>query len=441
MKKTGAIVALIAVLIIAAGLGWLYYADYLDREKPIIKLDQDIVAIGRSKDIAVRFSDLASGLSNLKVELVQNNTKHLLAQETFPSRGIKEKNLQIKINTSDLQLKNGAATLHISATDYALIKNQAVWIQQVTIDTTPPNIEVLSTVNYINQGGTGFIAYRTSKPSAVSGVYVDEHFSRGHKIFINNKPMNVAYFAMPINATNANTKISIYARDEAGNDAKISLPCTIKPKKFRADKLNLSEAFLKQKMPEFQVMVPELQNKPLTDVFAYVNGQMREDNARTIQKICTQSSPKKLWDGAFLRMKNAKPMALFGDYRIYIVDNKPFGNSTHLGVDLASHAHAPIEAANHGVVVYSGPLGIYGNTVIIDHGLGLFSLYAHLSSLETAVGKTVKKGDQIGLSGLTGLAGGDHLHFSILINGQFVNPVEWWDVHWIKDNIEKKMAF
>ncbi|MDD4860773.1 MAG: M23 family metallopeptidase, partial [Smithellaceae bacterium] len=113
----------------------------------------------------------------------------------------------------------------------------------------------------------------------------------------------------------------------------------------------------------------------------------------------------------------------------------------HLGVDLASTAHAPIEAANHGIVVFAGPLGIYGNAVIIDHGLGLFSLYGHLSSIETTVGKNVKKEEKIGVSGLTGLAGGDHLHFSMLAGGQFVNPQEWWDPHWIEDNVMKKMAF
>ncbi len=440
MKKIGIYVALVvAVLLVAAG-GWLYYTDYLDREKPLIKLNQDIVAIGKSKDIGITFSDAHSGLSHLKVEIVQDNKAHLLAQEALPSRGIKQKVIQIKVDTTALHLKNGPAIIQMTAIDCSLFKNEAIWAQQIKIDTVPPNIEVLNTVNYINQGGTGFITYRTSKPTTLTGVYVDERFAQGHTILINNRPVSVTYFALPMDASGNKTKITIFARDDAGNEARISLPCQIKPKKFRADKLNLGESFLQQKMPEFQAMVPQLQNKPLRDVFTYINTQMREDNSKTIQGICVKSVNKKLWEGTFLRMHNAKPMALFGDQRTYLVDNKTFGNSIHLGVDLASTAQAPIEAANNGVVVFAGPLGIYGNTVIIDHGLGLFSLYGHLSSLETAVGKSVKKAEKIGLSGLTGLAGGDHLHFSILVNGQFVNPVEWWDPHWIQDNVDKKMA-
>jgi murein DD-endopeptidase MepM/ murein hydrolase activator NlpD len=440
MKRMGIYVALIVIVLLAAAGVWLYYADYLDREKPLIKLNQDIVAIGKSKDIGITFSDVHSGLSYLKVEIVQDNKAHLLMEETISSRGVKQKAIQIKVDTAALQLKNGPAIIQITAVDASLFKNDALWAQQIKIDTVPPNIEVLNTVNYINQGGTGFIAYRTSKPAASTGVYVDDHFAQGYTILINNRPVSVAYFAVPIDASGGKTRIAIFARDDAGNEAKISLPCQIKAKKFRADKLNLSDSFFQQKMPEFQAMVPELQNKPLRDVFAYINTQMREDNSRAISAICIKSINKKLWEGPFLRMHNAKPMALFGDQRTYLVDNKPFGNSIHLGVDLASTAQAPIEAANNGMVVFAGPLGIYGNTVIIDHGLGLFSLYGHLSSLDTSVGKNVKKADKIGLSGLTGLAGGDHLHFSILVNGQFVNPVEWWDPHWIQDNIDKKIV-
>jgi murein DD-endopeptidase MepM/ murein hydrolase activator NlpD len=299
---------------------------------------------------------------------------------------------------------------------------------------------VLNPINYINQGGTGFITYRASKPTVLTGVFVDNRFSPGHTILINNKPTSVAYFALPMDASNAKTKIFIFARDEAGNENRISMPYNIKPKKFRSDKVNLGDSFLQQKMPEFQALTSLLQGKTNAEVFAYVNTTLRDENTKTIQNICNKSINKKLWEGAFLRMSNAKPTAMFGDQRTYLINGTSYGNAVHLGVDLASTAHASIEAANHGIVVFAGPLGIYGNTVIIDHGLGLFSLYGHLSSIEVTVGKNVKKQERIGISGLTGLAGGDHLHFSIVVGGQFVNPQEWWDSHWIEDNVMKKMA-
>ena len=171
-----------------------------------------------------------------------------------------------------------------------------------------------------------------------------------------------------------------------------------------------------------------------------MNGQMRQDNLKTIQAITRKSDPRPLWQDTFLRMKNASPMALFGDARTYVYQGKIIGESLHEGVDLASTEHAPIEAANDGIVVLAGPLGIYGNAVMIDHGLGLFSLYGHLSTIQIQSGQPVKKGDRIGYSGVTGLAGGDHLHFSIIVGDRFVNPQEWWDPHWIADNVTKKIA-
>lgn len=440
MKRIGVYVTFAIIILLAGAAGWLYFADYLDRGKPVIKLNQDIIAIGRQKEIGMTLTDAASGLASLKVEIIQDNKSHILFQETFPSRTHKQKSVQLIINTDDLKLKNGPAVISITAIDCSLFKNEAILAAQIKIDTVPPQIAVLNPINYINQGGTGFITYRASKPTVLTGVFVDNRFSPGHTILINNKPTSVAYFALPMDASNAKTKIFIFARDEAGNENRISMPYNIKPKKFRSDKVNLGDSFLQQKMPEFQALTSLLQGKTNAEVFAYVNTTLRDENTKTIQNICNKSINKKLWEGAFLRMSNAKPTAMFGDQRTYLINGTSYGNAVHLGVDLASTAHASIEAANHGIVVFAGPLGIYGNTVIIDHGLGLFSLYGHLSSIEVTVGKNVKKQERIGISGLTGLAGGDHLHFSIVVGGQFVNPQEWWDSHWIEDNVMKKMA-
>ena len=85
-------------------------------------------------------------------------------------------------------------------------------------------------------------------------------------------------------------------------------------------------------------------------------------------------------------------------------------------------------------------LGIYGITVVLDHGQGLGSVYCHLSKISVELNQEVPKGEVIGLTGQTGLAGGDHLHFGVMVSGVFVNPIEWWDSHWIQDNVTRKLA-
>ena len=108
-------------------------------------------------------------------------------------------------------------------------------------------------------------------------------------------------------------------------------------------------------------------------------------------------------------------------------------------MDLASVEHAPVPAANNGRIAFADVLGIYGRTVVIDHGCGLFSMYSHLSHISVSVDQMVSKGDIIGKTGTTGLAGGDHLHYSMLVDHTFVNPLEWWDPQWIKNNITDKL--
>ena len=441
MKKFGPVIAGVIVIAVIAVIGLLYFADYLEREKPSIRTDQPLVSVGKQKNIGIEFTDHRSGLSKIRVEITQDDQARLIAEETLYKRGTDRKLLPVTIDSTALKLKNGPAVITLSAEDHALIKNRSVVTIPVQIDTIPPQIYLLNPLNYVNQGGTGFVVYRTSKPAPVNGVYVNDVFTPGYNILLQGKPVSVVFFAMPLDAANGRTRLALYARDDAGNEARSQLPFHIREKKFRSDRVNLGEAFLNQKMPDFQSRVPELQDKPLEDVFAYINSTLREKNDQTIAAICSTSAKRQLWDGAFLRMSNAASTALFGDKRTYYIDGKPYGSSVHLGIDLASVAQAPIEAANAGRIAFTGDLGIYGNTVIIDHGLGLFSLYSHLSAIDTEKGKDVLKGEKIGRSGFTGLAGGDHLHFSILAGGQFVNPQEWWDPNWIADNVINKMSF
>ena len=148
----------------------------------------------------------------------------------------------------------------------------------------------------------------------------------------------------------------------------------------------------------------------------------------------------RIWSGAFLQMPNTQNMSPYAVRRTYVYRGKVVDRQVHLGLDLASTAGAPVPAANGGVVTMVGDLGIYGQTVVVDHGQGLFSLYSHLSGITVAEGERVARGQAVGTSGQSGMAGGDHLHFSILVGGEFVNPVEWLDDHWIADNVANKLA-
>jgi murein DD-endopeptidase MepM/ murein hydrolase activator NlpD len=174
--------------------------------------------------------------------------------------------------------------------------------------------------------------------------------------------------------------------------------------------------------------------------FHKINTDVRRANELEIRRTLSESAPEPLWNGAFEQMRNSRVTSRFGEKRRYFVNGTEVSKAWHLGYDLASTKASPITAANAGRVVFARNLGIYGNCVLIDHGLGLASLYGHLSRIDVAVGDRVAKGDRLGLSGMTGLAGGDHLHFAILVGDSYVDPLEWWDPKWVRTHIEDRLV-
>ncbi len=426
-------------LVLLAGGGWWFFLTVGERGNPVVEIGADAAVIGRQKALNVTFADSGRGLRHTEIVITQDGRPRVLSSIDYPEAGVRRKAISVAVDASALKLHDGPATLTLTAVDHSLWNNRTAVVRPVQMDFLPPQIFQLNSQNHINPGGTCVVAYRLSEAVPRTGVLVGDQFYPGYPITLAGKPGYAAYFALPLDASPGVPQIRILAEDLAGNETVNGIPNLIKKRKFRSDTMVLSDGFLGQKMPEFQAAIPELRGKTPIETFVYVNTLLRSDNLKTIQSACLKSEPRQLWQDTFLRMKNAAPMALFGDRRTYFYGGKPVGESLHIGVDLASLVHAPIEAANSGIVRFTGLLGIYGNAVIIDHGLGLSTLYAHMSGIQVKPDQTVKRGEAIGLSGATGLAGGDHLHFGVAIHGQFVDPREWWDPHWIADNVTKKL--
>jgi murein DD-endopeptidase MepM/ murein hydrolase activator NlpD len=294
-------------------------------------------------------------------------------------------------------------------------------------------MSILGGPHYINQGGTGCVSYTSNESLSSSGIRVGEAFFPGYP---SGENRFLVFFPLPV-GTPADIPFQGTAEDLAGNRSSAAFRPNIKIKTFKKDKIEITERFLADVLPYFKERDPSLAGTDL-DVFLTVNREQRRKDADRIREICRTSAPKPLWSGPFLRLPNGKPMASFGEDRTYFRQGQEIDRQIHLGVDLASLAQSQVPAANAGKVVLAGPLGIYGETIILDHGCGLFSLYAHLSRLDVAEGTDVAKGDILGATGSTGMAGGDHLHFAMIVQGVFVDPIEWWDAHWIEDNVELK---
>jgi murein DD-endopeptidase MepM/ murein hydrolase activator NlpD len=303
----------------------------------------------------------------------------------------------------------------------------------------PPSIEVLSGLLYINQGGSEMLLYRVSDSAVESGVRVGKYFFPGFPFPAGQAGVpvgeRIALFAFPYDLP-ADTPAQVMARDDAGNEALANFPHQVIPKKFRSRDIQIDDNYLQAVVPPIMANTPEIHDQgSLLKNFLVLNGKLREMDRAQIAAASKKTASTMLWDGPFLQLANSAVESEFADFRTYYYKGQKVDQQTHLGFDLASVQHAPVKASNDGVVVFASYLGIFGNSIILDHGLGLQTLYSHLSSFEVKVGDKVAKGQEIAKSGSTGMAGGDHLHFTTLLDGVEVNPIEWWDERWVRQHI------
>jgi murein DD-endopeptidase MepM/ murein hydrolase activator NlpD len=446
MKKTKWwLIAIITSLIIISA-GWLMVVQ-LEGEKPVIA-ENVPEAIGNSQTFTLGISDKKSGLRKISAHLLKDGKKWDLLQENFEKAGflkggkIRETSIDIPLDINKLGIADGNAVFELMVWDYSWRNwwhgNKTHIEKTLLIDSKPPDIEILTKAHNINQGGSGVVVYRLSEACSKSGVMVGDNFFPGHSGYFKDDSIHLALFALDYSQ---GTGINIYieAFDRAGNNARAGFYHHLRKKNFVKDSITLSDQFLSGKIPEFNVQLSEHSTNPLLDQFLVVNRNMREENEQYLKSFGSMTEPKMYWEGTFLRLPNSATRAGFADHREYIFKGEIVDHQVHLGIDLASLEKSPVPASNAGKVLFTGDIGIYGKTIVIDHGFGLISLYSHLSGIDVEAEQIVAKGEILGRTGVTGLAGGDHLHFGMMIHNTMINPIEWWDSNWIMHNVTDKL--
>lgn len=415
---------------------------------PALTIDKPDRVAGQTGTLEVIAGAPGAVFTNLTITLEQNGRSvPLFALDDQRSATVATEEDQLRITRpfgrqSIPELRQGPASIVVTATRPSMFNLRmlsASASKDIQIKLDPPSLAVLSTHHYINHGGSELVLYRVTPPDVGSGVRVGDLEYPGYPAG-GDPALKMAFFAL-LHEQDVATPIAVFARDEVGNEAHSAFVDKVFPKPFRRSRIALDDRFLQRVVPEILQRTPQL-TTPANDAlaaFLKINGELRRMNAQQIETVTSSTSPSRLWEGPFVQLGNSQVEASFADHRTYFYKEKEVDKQVHLGFDLAVTAAVPVVAANAGAVRHAAWLGIYGNCVIVDHGMGVASLYGHLSSMEVKAGDTVKKGQALGRSGMTGLAGGDHLHFTMLVNGRPVNPVEWWDSHWIEDRVDRKL--
>lgn len=430
------------LLLLLAGAGAALWIRG-EGEAPSLAAPEALLVGKAGATLAIEIADTVSGLRSLSVELVDGDARRTLLAEQYPgnlaSGGVRREHAaSVALDAKALGSLSAAARVQITARDWSwrgfFSGNAAQREVPLAIDLEPPRLQVASGLSYAQRGGSGAVAYQVSERTAQDGVRVGERFYRGFPRPGGAPGDRVALFALPWEGP-ADVKPLVVARDAAGNESAAPWPLVVHDRPQPKAQVTLTRGF-------FDVVLPRLAGDAASAdpaaTFHDVNTRVRAENEARIRELIAEPSGEPHFDGALEQLANSQVTSRFAERRTYFLEGTPVSEAVHYGYDLASTAAAPITAAAAGRVVYAGDLGIYGNAVLIDHGIGLATLYGHLSRLDVQVGVEVTKSQPLGLSGATGLAGGDHLHFAVLVGDTYVDPLEWWDGQWVETHIRDR---
>ena len=440
-----ALPAAMLLVLAAAGIGLLFVLFHMVfAAKPVVALGAPFKLVGRNAPLAVEVKDARHGVKALRISVEQGDKEHVLLDESYDPPRPEVHFRWMPSQDKTFRLAEGEGRLKVKARNASwggFFRGRAASIDQpFSARLVPPRVEVLTTQHYVNQGGCDMVVYRVSPGTIESGVVAGPAFFRGFPLPGASDPrIRFAIFAFPYDAP-ANTPLRLRARDEAANEVLANFHLQVDRKAFRSRSLPVDDAFLEKVVPEILSQSPSVQDQgDLVKNYLAINRDLRKANNAQLAEMASRSQERFLWTRPFQQLGNSKVEASFADRRTYTYKGRDIDRQDHLGYDLASTSNAPVSASNDGVVMMADFLGIYGNTVVIDHGYGLLSLYGHLSSFGVKSGDAVKRGQTVGHSGASGLAGGDHLHYSMVLQSVQVDPKEWWDPHWIEDRITSKL--
>ena len=415
-----------------------------------------VVAIGflwfSGKSVELKFARPAAAIANETTLIVQadapNGVKRFTAtvEQNGQSQQVYEEKLRSPQKTRLFNftagrklasfLKEGPAKLVMKASSNDFRGRTTTLEQDVQVVLRPPTVVADGRQHYINQGGSELVTMDVGGNWTDAGVrvanYVAGSFAMpgepeksNHRFSLFPFPWDVSADAVPV----------AFTRNGAGTEVTATFWTKIFPKRFRESTINLTDKNMGKVVGELD---PE-GSGPLVDRFLKLNRELRRSNGQQLYEMRKNTELKILWSGAFIPVKGTRE-SFFADKRSYVYNGRKVDEQVHLGYDLAQTQNSPVKSANSGRVIFADRLGLYGNCVVIDHGYTLQSLYGHMSKILVKPGDMVGKEQQIGISGATGMAFGDHVHFSMLIAGYQVDPKEWWDDHWIKDRILSKIG-
>ncbi|WP_164968136.1 M23 family metallopeptidase [Arcobacter sp. CECT 8986] len=432
---------IIIILIAIVGVvGFIYLSPQFEQNKPEIKFTDKKEFWNLKDSLNMNISD-ESGIKYYKVTYKDDKNETVLEDKVLDDAK-KSINLEIKAPKLDMFFKGKNVSIIVEAVDkskWNFFEGNSIKKEfKIKIDKQSPVANVIGNSFAIRRGGSAVVVVQVKDENLQDAYISFNNEERFELIPFYKKDFYIALIAWPVTIEKFD-RVNLVAIDKANNKTFTKVPLYIRPLKIKNENISISSSFVnnisKNVLEKSGLDVPTT----VKDIFVKENRTLRKMNTDIIKEITRKFMDKEKIDNfyirAFKRLSGSKTVAGYADRRHYYYENEKIDQAWHLGMDWASIKHATIKASNGGKVIFNDFLGIYGNTIIVDHKLGLQTLYAHTSKSNVTVGENIKANSIIANTGSTGAVFGDHLHFGVLVQGIEVNPLEWMDRNWIRTRI------
>jgi murein DD-endopeptidase MepM/ murein hydrolase activator NlpD len=428
--------------------------SFIESEPPQIAWQEAPRGLGAEPAIlTIKMQDSGAGLDEVIVRLLQNNKPTELMRRTFGAATVRDETIEVTVNPRELGLREGNAEVQVLAFDKSLWNNGAQLSKIVEINYLKPQITALTPQQNGVLGGSELVFYKVmGKRPDVQGVlsqgsvYPGFPASGWDSKFASKGPIYLAFYPLPPSFDESRETMELIARDALGNSAQARFNYRIKHRRWSSFKATFSEESART-MRESLLAYAQREKvpvKPSGDLASDLKMLLKAlslSDAGFIDTALSEPVAERLWREAFLPPVPSSPNNSAGDQRSVLVGNTEIVRGAATGVRFPVSKRTSVVAGNGGKVVFIGELGLLGNTIIIDHGFGLSTIYGHLSTVKVQRGLSVERGQEIGQTGTSGFAQSEEVYFEMRLHGQPVSPNEWWDQSWVTDHVENKVAF
>ncbi len=438
------------------------FNTFLERTAPTIaELSTIPKGVGLAPiTIQWRISDYGAGLEDVVIRLYQKNEKHDLLKTKL--NGANNQDIELVIDREKSGIRAGEIELEISAYDKSFWFNRAEKRYKFSVDFNKPHINIISTQHNAVLGGSQLAFYEARDENlSISGVKIGNRTFQGYPAkfldpaFENSKNLFACIYAIDINSDPKTVTPRLFAEDSVGNTTSANFNNKTSPARYASLRYQLNKDFMIGTLDKLakankdslsllddQINWDDSSDNTLSAKFKLLNDALREMDRDKIRAVIrNKGHMDKLWDDTFNRPLGSA-RSEFGHTINYFYNGIPAGSSKQTGYQLISpdlYADG-IRALNRGIVHDIISLETYGLTVIIDHGMGIYSIYANLSKANVSIGQRIDALDQVGVMGTSGLAPQKIAQIELWVQSIPVNPREWWDPRWYQAHILDKIT-